>query len=80
MENWKVEEHEMPRWNYLADKIDQLAADPKNCPKMTTEETIEFLQIWERRQFDINGLACDKAWVNYVKKCLNEGDDDILYK
>ena len=80
MEDWKVEEHEMPRWNYLAGKIDELVADPKNSPKMTTEETIEFLVIWQRHQFDVNTNAADKAWVNHVKKCFNEGDIDILYK
>ena len=45
MENWKVEEHEIPRWNYLAGKIDQLVKDPDNSPKMTTEELLNFLRF-----------------------------------
>ena len=77
MENWKVEEHEMTKYNYLAGKIDKLVEDPENSTKMTTQEIIEFLQIWERRQFDDTQ---DTAFINYVKQCINQGDTDILFK
>ena len=79
MENWKVEEHEMTRFNYLAGKIDQLVDDPKNSPKMTTQEIIEFMQIWQRRQFDLHDRH-DTSYINYIKQGLNEGDTNVLYK
>ena len=77
MQDWKVEEHEMPKYNYLAGKIDKLVEDPVNSTKMTTQEIIEFLQIWERRQFNDTK---DTAFINYVKQCINQGDTDILFK
>lgn len=74
MSNWKVQESEMPRWNYLAGKIDALATD-LNSPKMTGEEVVEFLSIWYRETYKPTD-----PFVKRVMKDLNSGDNDILFK
>jgi hypothetical protein len=72
--NWKVEDHEMDTCNRLAGKIDAIAKD-KNSPKLTTDEVVEFLSIWDREI-----LKNDDPWVLEVTKYLNDGDNGILFK
>jgi hypothetical protein len=70
---WKVEEHEMPRWNYLTGKIDKISEDI-NSPKLTKDEVIEFLNILNREKNQVD------SYVNYILEGLNRGDTDGLYK
>lgn len=70
---WKITEDELPRWNYLAGKIDKLKEN-ENSSKLTPEETKEFIWLWWRE------TEPHEAFVTHVMNRLNEGDNGILDK
>jgi hypothetical protein len=46
---------------------------------MTIEETVKFLQIWDRWTFDPNNTG-SVNYVNWIKNHLSAGEIDVLYK
>ena len=83
-DGWKVKEHELPRWNYLAGKMDAISGEIEaagynrehvcKSPLMTYDEVKEFLVIWWREQ------EPDVSLIKHTLRCLNVGDNDILFK
>ncbi|XWV26363.1 putative orfan [Tupanvirus soda lake] len=77
--NWKIEAHEMDRWNYLAGKFDNISdiisnkQQPLDSDLFNLDEIVEFLTLWYRRKPSIEFAKC-------VLGYFNRGDNDILYK
>jgi hypothetical protein len=73
--NWKVEEFDTDRWNYLTMKIDYLCKSKGESSKLTREEVVEFLSLWEKHTY-----SKEDPWVTAVMNGLNKGSNDILFK
>ena len=72
----EMENQTQMRWNYLAGKIDKLSTDPNHNEQLTIDETMEFLKMWEKDQFEPDNMA----WFHHVHSELNKGHQDILFK
>lgn len=64
------------RYKFLAGKIDAIAKDKINAPKLTLEKVREFLAIW----FKCDSEMYDNGYDLYVMDDLNSGSNDALFK
>jgi len=72
---WKIEEHQMERFDFLAGKIDALRKN-RNSEKVTKEEMVEFCKMWWRDgQYNITNPL-----IKAVTEKVNDGDPDIFFK